>query len=657
MPLKLSAFPSATSTRSPAIAPMSVFDWIDDGRGARRRRPGDVRRLLHQPRSRTISTAWARRSARPASPCRCSAARPTSPTPTPTRGKRAVDREAELIRVTRRLGGPRTVCRVLSGQRYPEVEPRAGARMGRRLHRAGAARRARARRRPRAREPLQGRLLEVPRVRPEEGRVPRAARRDPRPRSFRRAVRPVERDRRRRRSDRAAARPSPTGSSACTPATATSPTGATLDDLRQSDGTLGYSPDLRHGVTGKGLNDYDAIFRILAEHGYRGWVSIEDGMNGMDEMAESLAFLRRDGRQVFSGLRLVRWIDCEPRWSAAARSGRSTPRRSRALPESEFVAACDVELRACRGVRRAATARGRSTDVATMLAETGVAGRRDRHAAPAPRRAGDPGRARRACTCWSRSRWRRASPTATPCSPRRARTRRQARRHQPAPVVRAGPAHEGGHRRRQDRHGRCSASSRCIAGATRPITSPTPGAGRWDTEGGGVLVNQSPHQLDLLHWLMDDEVDEVSGYWANLNHPVDRGRGHAPWRSLRFRERRPRLDRRPACRRNRASTPRCTSTAPTARRSASRPTAARPSSPACPTIAEPPLNDLWTIPGEEDDLARFQAEDRARFREIDASTTTTPSDPGLPPSRNRRSAPAGDRRRRPPRGGDLPGHL
>ena len=47
-------------------------------------------------------------------------------------------------------------------------------------------------------------------------------------------------------------------------------------------------------MTGKGLNDYDAIFRILAEHGYRGWVSIEDGMNGMDEMAESLAFLRRD---------------------------------------------------------------------------------------------------------------------------------------------------------------------------------------------------------------------------------------------------------------------------------------------------------------------------------------------------------------------------
>ena len=75
--------------------------------------------------------------------------------------------------------------------------------------------------------------------------------------------------------------------------------GTTLDDLRQNDGTLGYSPNLRHGVTGKGLNDYHAIFRILAEHRYQGWISIEDGMNGMDEMAESLAFLRRMAASIF----------------------------------------------------------------------------------------------------------------------------------------------------------------------------------------------------------------------------------------------------------------------------------------------------------------------------------------------------------------------
>jgi sugar phosphate isomerase/epimerase len=75
--------------------------------------------------------------------------------------------------------------------------------------------------------------------------------------------------------------------------------GVTLDQLRESDGTIGYSPDLRHGVTGKGLNDYPAIFRILAEHNYDGWISIEDGVNGMEEMAESLAFLRRMCKEYF----------------------------------------------------------------------------------------------------------------------------------------------------------------------------------------------------------------------------------------------------------------------------------------------------------------------------------------------------------------------
>ncbi|MCX6255456.1 MAG: Gfo/Idh/MocA family oxidoreductase [Bacteroidia bacterium] len=42
--------------------------------------------------------------------------------------------------------------------------------------------------------------------------------------------------------------------------------------------------------------------------------------------------------------------------------------------------------------------------------------------------------------------------------------------------------------------------------------------GTWEMEGGGVLVNQSPHQLDILLWYMG-EVDEVYGIWRNLNHP------------------------------------------------------------------------------------------------------------------------------------------
>jgi sugar phosphate isomerase/epimerase len=69
--------------------------------------------------------------------------------------------------------------------------------------------------------------------------------------------------------------------------------GASLDDLKKAEGSTGYSQLLKHGVTGQGLNDYDAIFGLLRQSGYSGWISIEDGMNGLEEMQQSLDFLRR----------------------------------------------------------------------------------------------------------------------------------------------------------------------------------------------------------------------------------------------------------------------------------------------------------------------------------------------------------------------------
>jgi UDP-N-acetyl-2-amino-2-deoxyglucuronate dehydrogenase len=45
-----------------------------------------------------------------------------------------------------------------------------------------------------------------------------------------------------------------------------------------------------------------------------------------------------------------------------------------------------------------------------------------------------------------------------------------------------------------------------------------PWRGSWQMEGGGVLVNQAPHQLDLLLWFMGP-VAELYGCWDNLNHP------------------------------------------------------------------------------------------------------------------------------------------
>lgn len=77
--------------------------------------------------------------------------------------------------------------------------------------------------------------------------------------------------------------------------------GASLESLRQSDGTIGYSPDLQHGVIGEGLNNYPAIFATLVAAGYDGWISVEDGVNGMHEMRASVEFLRDARHKYFGG--------------------------------------------------------------------------------------------------------------------------------------------------------------------------------------------------------------------------------------------------------------------------------------------------------------------------------------------------------------------
>ena len=56
---------------------------------------------------------------------------------------------------------------------------------------------------------------------------------------------------------------------------------------------MGYAKRLRHGEIGKGLNDYDAIFTELVSKGFHGWISIEDGVEGMDQLVRSVTFLRR----------------------------------------------------------------------------------------------------------------------------------------------------------------------------------------------------------------------------------------------------------------------------------------------------------------------------------------------------------------------------
>jgi sugar phosphate isomerase/epimerase len=66
----------------------------------------------------------------------------------------------------------------------------------------------------------------------------------------------------------------------------------TIDDLRREENSAGYAARLAHGVIGRGLNDYDAIFAALRSVGFHSWISIEDGVNGIEELRESANFLR-----------------------------------------------------------------------------------------------------------------------------------------------------------------------------------------------------------------------------------------------------------------------------------------------------------------------------------------------------------------------------
>ncbi len=144
-----------------------------------------------------------------------------------------------------------------------------------------------------------------------------------------------------------------------------------------------------------------------------------------------------------------------------------------------------------------------------------------------------------------------------------------------------------------------------------------PWRGRWDTEGGGVLVNQSPHQLDLLRWFLG-EIEEVSGYWANLNHPYIEVEDTA-LAMLRFKggglgsivtslSQRPGIYTKVHVHGSSgASVGVETDRGATFVAGVSE-------------VAEPPLNDLWTVPGEEHLLQEFQAADRARFGEVNATS-------------------------------------
>jgi len=139
-----------------------------------------------------------------------------------------------------------------------------------------------------------------------------------------------------------------------------------------------------------------------------------------------------------------------------------------------------------------------------------------------------------------------------------------------------------------------------------------PWRGQWMAEGGGVLVNQAPHQLDLLQWLMGP-IEEVFGYWDNLNHPTIEVEDTAV-AVLRFKNggvgsivvsnsQKPGIYGKVHIHgSNGASVGVQTEGGAMFIAGMS-------------SILEPPYNDLWTVPGEEQLLEQWRAEDRAAFEQ------------------------------------------
>ena len=139
--------------------------------------------------------------------------------------------------------------------------------------------------------------------------------------------------------------------------------------------------------------------------------------------------------------------------------------------------------------------------------------------------------------------------------------------------------------------------------------------GTWKEEGGGVLVNQAVHQLDLLLWYMGP-VAEVSGYWANLNHPsieVDdtavasiRFKSGALGQVLVSNSYNPAIH-------GKVSVLGSNGSVVGVQTDGGAMFIAGISK-----IEEPPLNDYWTVPGEESKLSEWIKEDTTQFNRINA---------------------------------------
>ena len=141
-----------------------------------------------------------------------------------------------------------------------------------------------------------------------------------------------------------------------------------------------------------------------------------------------------------------------------------------------------------------------------------------------------------------------------------------------------------------------------------------PWRGSWENEGGGVLINQAPHQLDLLCWFLGP-VEQVYGQWENINHPyievedsavaVVRFSSGAMASILVSNSQKPGIFAKVHVHGSSAFSVGVQTDG------------GAMFVPGMSAILEPPINDLWTVAGEEGNLQTWKERDTALFESID----------------------------------------
>lgn len=143
-----------------------------------------------------------------------------------------------------------------------------------------------------------------------------------------------------------------------------------------------------------------------------------------------------------------------------------------------------------------------------------------------------------------------------------------------------------------------------------------PWRGKWETEGGGILVNQAPHQLDLFQWLMGP-IDQVYAVTRNLNHPyievedtavaVVQFKSGAVGNIILSNSQKPGIYGKIHIHGSNGAS-----------------VGAQTEGGAMfiagqTSVLEPPVNDIWTIPGEENAPEMWKQQDQELFNRFDAT--------------------------------------